>query len=100
MKLDHEKNIGDILSLTGRFYVKQNKNPERKARFSQICNTNWSLTMSCIVLDFFLCQRHNKLGTYYEVSAFLKGLSENNTRAKQTGLIELKPVLREFGARA
>lgn len=101
MKLDHEKNIGDILSLTGRFYVKQNKNPERKARFSQICNTNWSLTMSCIVLDFFfLCQRHNKLGTYYVVSAFLKCLSENNTRAKQTCLIELKPVLREFGARA
>lgn len=57
--------------------------------------------MSCIVLDFFfLCQRHNKLGMYYEVSAFLKCLSGNNAIAKQTSLIELKPVLREFGARA
>lgn len=55
--------------------------------------------LHCVKL-FFLCQRHNKLGMYYEVSAFLKCLSENNTRAKQTCLIELKPVLREFGARA
>lgn len=57
--------------------------------------------MSCVVLDFFfLCQRHNKQGMYYEVSAFLKCLSENNAIAKQTSRIELKPVLREFGARA
>lgn len=102
MKPDHEKNIGDILLLlNGIFYAKQNKNPESKSKvFTNMQQElEFENVLYCVRL-FFLCQRHNKLGMYSEVLAFLKCLSEDNTIAKQTSRVELKPVLRDCGARA
>lgn len=58
MKPDHEKNIGDILSLNGIFSAKQNKNPESKDKV--FTNTQHELefknVLHCVRLFFFMSE--------------------------------------------